>query len=157
MRRHLLAAAFLIVSTALASAHGYKLGTLVIEHPWTRATPPGAVVGGGYVVINNQGAAADRLVAVTTSASDRAELHEMAVKDGVMTMRPMPDGVVIPAGGKVEFKPGGMHVMFEGLKAPLQKGEKVKARLEFEKAGSIEVEFEVGAIGQTAPEHHHTN
>jgi copper(I)-binding protein len=101
-----------------ALAHDYKVGALVIDHPWSRATPGGAKVGGGYLTVENKGAASDRLVAATAPAiAGRTEIHEMAVTDGVMTMRPLADGIAIPAGGKVEFKPGGYHVMFMALSA----------------------------------------
>ena len=72
-----------------------------------------------------------------------------------MKMRLLPDGVAVPAGGEVAFKPGGYHVMFMDLKQPLKKGDKVKATLTFEKAGTADVEFNVEDIGAPAPEHHH--
>ncbi|WP_324132649.1 copper chaperone PCu(A)C [Bosea sp. (in: a-proteobacteria)] len=131
-----------------ALAHDYKVGALVIDHPWSRATPGGAKVGGGYLTVENKGAASDRLVAATAPAiAGRTEIHEMAVTNGVMTMRPLADGIAIPAGGKVEFKPGGYHVMFMELKQPLRQGERFKGTLTFEKAGSVEVEFAVEAVG----------
>ncbi|WP_292236111.1 copper chaperone PCu(A)C, partial [Mesorhizobium sp.] len=99
-----------------ASAHGFKLGDLEIGHPWSRATPPGAKVAGGYFSVTNKGAAPDRLVSVSSDICEKAELHEMGVKDGVMTMRPVGGGLEIPAGGKVALKPGGYHLMFVGLK-----------------------------------------
>lgn len=153
--RPALLAAALLSAPAMALAHEYKAGAIVIEHPWSRATPAGAKVGGGYFVLHNKGEA-DRLVSVSApSISDKVQLHEMATVDGVMKMRPLPDGVAVPAGGEVAFKPGGYHVMFVDLKQPLKKGDKVKATLTFEKAGSAEVEFNVEDIGAAAPEHHH--
>jgi len=155
MRAFLLATIVTLVTLATASAQDYTLGTLAIAQPWTRATPPGAKVGGGYLTVTNKGDTADKLVSVTApSISDTVQLHEMDMKGGIMTMRALPDGVSLPAGGKVEFKPGSYHVMFIDLKAPLKQGEHVKARLVFERAGSIDVDFEVGGIGQTLPMHH---
>ena len=55
--------------------------------------------------------------------------------------------ISVPAGGKVELKPGGLHVMMIGLTKPLVKGEKIKARLVFEKAGAVDVVFEVEGLG----------
>ncbi|TIX61237.1 MAG: copper chaperone PCu(A)C, partial [Mesorhizobium sp.] len=89
---------------------------LEIEHPWSRATPAGAKVAGGYFTIVNKGSAPDRLLSIASDISEKAELHEMGVKDGVMTMRPVGGGLEISAGGKVELKPGTYHVMFLGLK-----------------------------------------
>jgi copper(I)-binding protein len=132
-----------------ALAHEFKLGDLEIDHPWSRATPPGAQVAGGYLTVVNHGGQADRLLSVTSDISARAEIHEMAVKDGVMTMRPVKGGVEIPAGGKVELKPGGYHLMLMGLKQPAKKGDSFPATLTFEKAGSVTVEFQVEAMGAT--------
>ncbi|MBN9022005.1 MAG: copper chaperone PCu(A)C, partial [Rhizobiales bacterium] len=78
--------------------------------------------------------------------------HEMAVVDGVMTMRELPDGLPIPAGGSVELKPGSYHIMFVGLKAPLKEGESFKGTLTFEKAGTVQVEYAVQALG-SGPAH----
>ena len=76
----------------------------------------------------------------------------MAVIDGVMKMRPLDKGIEIPAGGKLELKPGSYHVMFIGLKKPLVKGDVIKGSLTFEKAGKVAVEFNVEEMGaKTAP------
>ncbi len=147
MKKLLLAAAIAIALAPAALAHEYKLGDLTIGHPFARATPSGAKIGGGYLTIENRGTAPDRLVSVTSEASPTSELHEMSMTNGVMTMRPRAAGIEIPAGGKVELKPGGLHVMLVGLAKPLVKGEKFKATLVFEKAGSVDVVFNVDAIG----------
>lgn len=140
------ALAFLIGSGA-AFAHSYTVGPLKIGHPWSRATPAGAKVGGGYLSIENTGGTADRLVSVSAPFAGRTEIHEMATVNGIMTMRPMDTGVEVPAGGKVEFKPGGFHIMFMELKQPLKQDERLKGTLTFEKAGPVEVEFKVESIG----------
>ncbi|MDX8454814.1 copper chaperone PCu(A)C [Mesorhizobium sp. VK9D] len=132
-----------------ARAHEFKVGDLEIEHPWSRATPPGAKVAGGYFTVINKGSTADRLLSISSDVSDKAELHEMGVKDGVMTMRPVSGGLEIPAGGKVALKPGAYHLMFTGLKRQPKQGEKFPAILTFEKAGSVTVEFAVEGMGET--------
>ena len=146
-----LAGALVLAAVALfgtsASAHDYKLGDLHIDHPWARATPHGAKVAGGFVAVANKGAADDRLVSATAEIAEHAEIHEMAMKDGVMTMRPLADGVVVPAGGEVALKPGGYHLMFIGLKRMLKQGESFAGTLTFEKAGTVEVSFTVAPIG----------
>jgi copper(I)-binding protein len=70
----------------------------------------------------------------------------MAVKDGIMTMRPLEQGIALPAGAKVVFKPGGYHIMFMNLKQQLNQGDSMKGTLTFEKAGSVDVEFKVDSI-----------
>jgi hypothetical protein len=138
-----------------ASAHDYTIGDLAIGHPWTRATAPAAKVAGGYLTIENKGREADRLLSATFNGSKVVEVHEMAVEAGVMRMRELPKGLEIGPGQKVELKPGGFHLMFIDLKASLKEGERVKGVLVFEKAGRIEVEFKVGAMGARGGGHDH--
>jgi copper(I)-binding protein len=134
-----------------ALGHDAKIGSITIEHPWSRATPGGAAVAAGYLTIRNNGERPDRLVSVTTDIAGSAEVHEMKMADGVMQMRPLHDGVVVPAGGEVALKPGANHLMFVGLQRPLKEGESFAATLAFEKAGSVEVTFMVEKPGATAP------
>ena len=147
----LLTLTLLACSTLLAAAHEFKLGDLTIGHPWSRATPGGAKIGGGYLTVTNNGSAPDRLVAATTNVADRVEIHEMAMNNGVMTMRQIPGGIPVPPGQTVAFAPGGYHLMLMGLKAPLKEGDRVKATLTFEKAGPIEVTINVEGIGAQHP------
>lgn len=137
-----------------AHAHGFKLGEIAIGHPYSRAMLPGAKVGGGYLKITNDGAA-DRLVGVTSGRARSVQLHEMKTDDGIMTMRELKDGIEVPAGTTVELKPGGYHVMFMDVTEPFKEGEMVKATLTFEKAGTVEVEFQVGPPAGPAPEMKH--
>lgn len=140
-----------LFSASSALAHGYKLGELEIGHPWSRATPGQARTGAGYMTITNTGTAADRLVKAETPVSGTTELHLMAVKDGVMTMREVDGGIAIPAGETVTLAPGGLHVMMMGLTSKLVEGETFPLTLTFEKAGAITVEIKVEAIGYMGP------
>ena len=147
--------ALLLASIATgAFAHDYKLGSLVINHPWSRATPKGATVAGGYLKITNNGTTPDRFVAFSSDTGKRFEIHEMSMDGGVMKMRELKDGVEIAPGATVEFKPGSYHVMFVDVAKPFAKGDRVKTTLTFEKAGKIDVEFLVGDIGGTPKEEH---
>jgi len=136
----------LALSAAPALAQEFKGGDIVIEKPWARATPKGAEVGSGYLTIHNNGAAPDRL---TGGSADfgAVEVHQMSSANGVSQMRELKDGLAIPAHGSVGFSPGGYHLMFTHLTHPLTKGESVKATLNFEHAGPIEVEFGVMGVG----------
>jgi uncharacterized protein YcnI/copper(I)-binding protein len=143
-----------LVSMAAAQTAGeksYKLGALTITQPWTRVTPGGAKVAGGYVRITNTGKEPDRLVGGAFEASARVEVHEMAMDGSVMRMRELPKGLEIKPGETVELKPGGFHLMFMDMKLALVAGKPVKGRLMFEKAGTIDVEFAVAPLGATAP------
>ncbi|MBX9842711.1 MAG: copper chaperone PCu(A)C [Xanthobacteraceae bacterium] len=139
----------LAIAAGAASAHDYKIGSLEIQHPWSRATPKGATVAGGYLKIVNNGTTPDRLVGGSTEAAPKFEIHEMSMEGGVMKMRMLPKGLEIKPGQTVELKPGGYHLMFVGITAPLEQGKRVKGTLEFEKAGKVEVEYAVEAIGAT--------
>jgi periplasmic copper chaperone A len=137
----------LLVSLGTLLAHEYKLDALQIGHPYMRATPPGAPVSGGYLKISNTGSESDRLIGVSAEFAGKAEIHEMRMDGDVMKMRPLDDGLVIPAGEEVTLEPGGLHLMFMNLKSQLQTGEKYSARLIFEKSGEIELEFNVEQPG----------
>ena len=180
-----LGAAALVAMSALASAHGplgnvpsaappapllevqaaakpsprtFKVGAITVEAPWSRATPGGAQVAGGYMRIANGGSAPDRLVGGTMPLAGRAQLHETSMADNVMRMRPLEAGLEIKPGETVELKPGGYHLMFLDLKEPLREGKTVKGTLVFEKAGTVEVEYAVRSIaarGEGSGNHHH--
>src|SRR5690606_6544463 len=115
--------ALLFSSGHAVFAHEFKVGDLEIDHPWSRETPNGARVAGGYFTVTNSGGAPDRLVAVTSEISAKTEVHEMTVSDGVMTMRQVGGGLEIPAGGSVALDPGGYHLMFIDLERQPKKGE----------------------------------
>lgn len=151
------AAAMLFAGLHPVTAHEIKVGDLQIEHPWSREVPTGARVAGGYLVVTNSGDAPDRLVAVSSEISAKAEVHEMAVKDGVMTMGQVQGGLEIPAGGSAALEPGGYHLMFIDLKRQPKKGESFPATLTFEKAGPVTVEFAVEDMGAKEGEGQHGN
>jgi periplasmic copper chaperone A len=136
--------------SATSGVATFKLGDLTVTSPWTRATPGGAKIAGGYLKITNNGAAADRFVGIKSDLSDRVEIHEMSMSDGVMKMRPLPNGLEIKPGETVELKSGGYHLMFMGLKQPLKQGDTFKTTLQFERAGPLEVNFSVNALGATS-------
>ena len=129
---------FLVASLALAAMSSFA--QVKIEGAWARPTVQGQQAGGGYLSITS--AAADRLLGGSTQVAQQFELHTMAMRGDVMEMRQV-DAVELPAGKKVELKPGGLHVMFIGLKAPLKVGDKVPVTLKFEKAGELKVDFAV--------------
>lgn len=151
--RSLTLAAGLALAIIPAFAHGYELGALEIVHPWARATPKSAPVGGGYMTIVNTGSTPDRLLSVSADVSRTVELHEMSMEGGIMKMRAVDGGLVVPAGGKLELGPSGYHVMFVGLAAPLEAGKSFKGTLTFEKAGKIDVDFEIESMSAKPMDH----
>lgn len=143
----------LVAMPVTAIAQEFTAGTLVIAQPWSRATASGAKVGAGYMTITNKGSMPDRLVGGSLPQAGRFELHEMKMEDGVMKMRPLADGIEIKPGQTVKLAPGGYHVMFMELKEPLKQGETLKGELRFEKAGTVMVDYAVGAIAAQTPGH----
>ncbi|HWF97324.1 MAG TPA: copper chaperone PCu(A)C [Xanthobacteraceae bacterium] len=150
-----LAAGLLAVVLALAGgaarAETYTVGSIEIGNPWARATPKGAPVGGAYMSITNKGAEADRLIGVASPVAAQAEVHQMSMDNGVMSMRPVPGGLEIKPGQTVVLNPDSVHLMLMGLKQPLAQGEHMKATLNFAKAGKLDVEFVVESMGAQGP------
>jgi len=136
---------------APARAEEIKAGDLVITQAWSRATPGGAKVAGGYLTIENKGSAADRLIGGSADVADKVQVHEMATNNGVMTMRPLDNGLTVEPGKTVKLEPGGYHLMLLDLKSALKQGDKVPVTLEFEKAGKVKLIFDVQGVGAQAP------
>jgi copper(I)-binding protein len=145
-----------LVAVLGAPAHGQevKAGDLVITQPWSRATPGGAKIAGGFLTIENKGTAPDRLISGAGDIAGKVEIHEMAMNNGVMTMRPLEKGLVIEPGKTVKLAPGGYHLMLMDLKQPFKQGDKVPVTLEFEKAGKVALSLDVQGVGAQAPAPH---
>jgi periplasmic copper chaperone A len=133
---------------ALAAAHEYKKGELVVDHPWSRATAPGMTMGVGYFVIKNNGKKPERLLGASSPAAESVEIHRTIEEKGMARMRPVA-AVDLPPGRTVKAEPGGLHLMLVGLKEPLVAGAMVPLTLRFRDAGEIEVQLKVEAIGAT--------
>ena len=129
-----------VAASLLCLAATTAFAQVKVEQAWARPTVPGQQGGGGFLSITST--SADRLVSGSTPLAERFELHTMAMKGDVMEMRQV-DAIELPAGKTVELKPGGLHVMFIGLKQALALGSKVPVTLKFEKAGEVKVEFDV--------------
>ncbi|MCS6760461.1 MAG: copper chaperone PCu(A)C [Candidatus Devosia euplotis] len=141
--RAALAASVLLVAPALAHNGVVHLGSLNISQPFARATLPNAPVGGGFMSIENTGAAPDRLISISSSVAAQVQIHEMSMQGDVMKMRELPDGLEIPAGRTVTLAPGGFHVMFMGLRQAFVEGQTVPVTLVFEKAGSVDIDLPI--------------
>jgi copper(I)-binding protein len=140
--------AFLLALTINSQVHAQTpdAKSIVVDHPWARATPAGAKTGAAYMTLINNGSAGDRLLAATTPVADKIQFHSVSEDNGVSRMREMHDVAVAP-GAKVAFGPGGMHVMLVGLKQPLKEGQTFPLSLTFEKAGKVDVTVSVAKVG----------
>ncbi|KRR12567.1 hypothetical protein CQ12_35665 [Bradyrhizobium jicamae] len=139
------------LSGGLANAQGVKAGDIVITQAWSRATPAGAKVAGGYLTIENKGTAPDRLISGSGDIAGKLEIHEMAMNNGVMTMRALDKGLSIEPGKTVKLAPGGNHLMLMDLKQPFKEGDKVPVTLQFEKAGKVTLSLDVQSVGAKGP------
>lgn len=137
------ALAFLLVA---CSPHAGEDEVRIVD-AWTRATPPGASVGAGYMTIANGTVVPVRLLGAESEVAEKVEFHAMSMDGGVMRMRPLADGLTVPAGGKVELRPSGMHLMLIGLKRPLVEGETVTVALLFDGGVRLEAKLTVEALG----------
>ena len=148
----LLAGTTLALATLAAAAHSFKLGEITIGHPYARTTAPGQSTGGAYLRFENRGPS-DRLVAAQADIAKRVELHDMKMDGDVMRMRQL-DAIDVPPNKAVVLKPGGLHLMLVGLKAPLKQGDKFPLTLKFEKAGEVTVVVNVEPASSAEPMKH---
>lgn len=145
-------AALLVVAlAALLGPAPAAADDISVRQAWSRATPKGAKVAGGYLTIENRGTQPDRLLSASSAAATKVEIHQMSMQVGIMTMRPLDDGLAIPPDGTVTLAPGEDHIMFVGLTAPFEEGQRVPVVLNYEHAGRIDTDFEVGPLGAKGP------
>ena len=138
----------LAVSFTALGADDYRADALRIDHPFARATPPGARTGAVFFTVDNAGRQTDRLLRASTPIAAGVILHQMALEDGIMKMRAVPS-VEVRSGGRLELKPSGYHLMLLDLKQPLKAGEKFPLTLTFERAGTITISVLVEDMGAT--------
>ncbi|WP_113154309.1 copper chaperone PCu(A)C [Nitratireductor sp. OM-1] len=138
-------------------SHAIQAGDLRISDPWVRAMLPGQPAGGGYLVIENTGAEDDTLTALASPRAGKVEIHTMEMNNDVMVMRPVEGGLTISAGESVTLEPGGLHIMFMQVEKGFQEGETVPVTLEFEKAGTVELELMAGPARGGMPEAGHNH
>lgn len=143
----------LLLVPIAANARGYSVGSLKITAPWSRPNPPGAPTAIGYLTITNTGRSSDRLLGGTSPVVSKVEVHQMSMDGGVMKMRPVEGGLVIPPGQTVKLEPGSYHLMLIGPQRAFAVGERIPVRLRFEHAGEVAVEFDVRSSPAPAMSH----
>ena len=125
----------LLVFTAACGADNTAKGTAAaevkVENPYVRAVPPGQPNSAAFMTLVNSSAKAHSIKSATSPVAETVELHTHTNNNGVMEMRQVPQ-MDIPANGKTELKPGGLHIMLLGLKQTLKAGEKASVTLQFE-------------------------
>jgi len=140
-----------IVLLALASlVAGAASADVVIERPWTRAVPPVSANGAAYLHIVNTGSEPDRLLGAASPTARMVHLHETRIEEGVARMGMVGELLIAP-GERVELAPGGLHLMVMGLEQPLAEGDTLALRLQFERAGELDVDVPVLAPDADGP------
>lgn len=138
---------FGLAAAMLAAAACAQAGVTAAE-AWVRGTVPAQKSTGGFMTLTSTEDA--RLVAVSSPAAKRAEIHSSGMSGGVMTMQAV-EAIDLPAGKPVQLKPGGFHVMLLGLAAPLKEGAVVPLTLTIEgrdrKRSTLEVQAKVRPLG----------
>lgn len=132
-------------AAAPAGGAAIRTGDLDLSGGYVKAMLPEQPVGGGYLVIHNGGRNPDRLVSVSSPTAAKVELHEMTMKDNIMRMRELKEGIAIPAGATVSLSPNALHMMFKQVKNPFRQGGKVPVTLTFEKAGAVDLVLPVSS------------
>ncbi|MFP4537803.1 MAG: copper chaperone PCu(A)C [Dichotomicrobium sp.] len=135
--------ALCLISTMAAHAHVETVSDLEIVHPWAKASLKGVPNSAAYMAITNTGDTDDRLVAVSAEVSENTELHTMSMEEGVMRMRRIEGGLILPAGETVVLEPGGKHIMLIGLRRQLKPGDRFDLSFTFENAGEHTIEVRV--------------
>ena len=129
-----------------AHAESTAVAGLEVTEAYIRTMPPGRTTTAGFLSISNAGEADCQLLNAESSISDRVEFHEHQHADGMMRMRPLPDGVIIPAGETVVFKPGGLHIMLFNITSELEAGEVTQLRFNTDHCGTVQFTAEVRSL-----------
>ena len=143
MRRLALLTLAAFTVSAPAFAGDYRVGGVEARRPWTRPAQAG-MNGVGYLTLANVGTKPLKLVSVESPAAKSVSVHQSSMANGVMSMRPV-TGLAIAPGAKVEFAPGGYHLMLIGLAAPQALGGKVPVTLVFDSGLKMKIDLSVEA------------
>ena len=151
----ILAAQFVLLQPVL-SVQAESAHKLHVSGAYIRTMPPGRTTTAGFLTIVNHGAADCKVISASSPLSNRIEFHEHLHSDGMMRMRPVDSGIVLPAGEAVIFKPGGLHIMLFNIEQALVGGDTTQLQFNTEHCGSVEFSAEVRSLkaAPMAKKHH---
>lgn len=144
---------FIVALSAGCSNNQDEVVILTANDVWSRQPAEGQSASAIYAVIDNPTDKDIRITDATTTVSDRVELHETIMNDGVMSMEHRPDGFVVPANGQFLFEPGGPHVMVFDID-PSNYPATFEVTFHFE-GGTFTATGETRAIAGQDPHAHH--
>lgn len=126
-----------------------------IRDAWIREAPPNAQVLAGYAQIENTAGKADAVVAVSSPAFEKAEIHHSEVKNGVARMAQLKQ-FDLPPRQVVKLEPGGTHIMLFNPKSPLRMGQHVTLSFTLRSGKTLNVDADVrSTLKPSEHEHHH--
>lgn len=158
--RTAMAALVLVLALVMPSRPGLGHGLephVGVEKAWVHASVGAAETGTVYLTAVNHGGETDRLVGADTALAERATLQAPDIVDDIATMRPL-EAIEVAPGTPTVVRPGGLHILLQGLDRPLRAGETFPLLVIFEHGGVMEVQVEVvGAAGGEEPPAAHRN
>jgi len=144
-----------VLSTTLFASSAFATNVTVSD-AWARASAGMAKAGGAFMTLTNTATHDHTLVSASSDIAKRVELHTHIMDDGVMKMREVEGGINVPTGETVMLAPGGLHVMFLGLHAPLKEGTTFPLTLTFDSGRSTTVDVKVMSVGHMGNAAGHT-
>lgn len=157
MFRALLTAALIVLTPYTAQAFsGSESATIQTYDAYAFATSPTPKNGAVFLTIKNTGIEDDALLSAQSDVAETIEIHEMAMRDGIMQMRKLESLMVTPDSKSI-LEPTGNHIMLIGLNKPLVEGESFPMTLNFENAGDITIDVAITAPGQKLMNHSEHN
>ena len=151
----IMATQFVLLEPVL-SAQAEAAHNLHVSGAYIRTMPPGRTTPAAFLTITNHGTTNCKVISASSPLSNRIEFHEHLPSDGMMRMRQVDGGIVLPAGETVIFKPGGLHIMLFNVEQALVGGDSAQFQLDTDHCGSVEFSPEVRSL-KAAPmaKHHH--
>ena len=159
--RHSLNILFLfifILSTSQSFSETISFKGLVLSNFWIKNVIANSKTTSGYIKIENKNEKNERLISVESNFSKRTELHYMNIKNDIMIMKHLEDGVLIKPKSQINLKPRNFHIMFIDLSKSFNKTSNQKVKFNFENAGSIIINMPIinkAKISKDKKKHHH--
>lgn len=135
-----------VFQSGTAQAESKVAPTLKVADAYIRTMPPGRTTTAGFLTISNNGQTDCLMLTAESSVSDRVEFHEHQHMDGMMRMRPLPDGVIVPAGQTVMFQPGGLHIMLFNVAADIDVGGVTQLQFNTDHCGTVKFTTEIRSL-----------
>ena len=148
----------LIFSSSESISDTITFKGLILSNFWIKNVIANSKTTSGYIKIENKNEKNERLISVESNFSKRTELHYMNIKNDIMIMKHLEDGVLIKSKSQINLKPRSFHIMFIDLTKSFNKTSNQKVKFNFENAGSIIINMPIinkAKISKDKKKHHH--